>query len=78
MPKPVEVSFTVVYETAEDGWIVAHVLERPGAVSQGRTRAEARAHVQDALRELLLHDAEDVESAEAGADVETLTLTFSH
>lgn len=37
----------------EDGWIVARVVEVPGALSQGRTRAEARENVIDALRLML-------------------------
>lgn len=44
---------TIVYEAGDDGWIVASVPEVPGALSQGRTREEARANVIDALRELL-------------------------
>ena len=52
---PLKISFTVVYEDIEDGWVMARVLEMPGAISQGQTRAEARDNVRDALRELLLH-----------------------
>lgn len=44
---------TIVYETGDDGWIVASVPEVPGVHSQGRTREEARAHVIDALRGML-------------------------
>jgi predicted RNase H-like HicB family nuclease len=44
---------TIVYEEGEDGWIVASIPEVPGAHSQGKTRAEARANVVDALRGLL-------------------------
>lgn len=40
----------------EDGWIVAQVVEVPGAVSQGRTRSEARENVIDALRLMLSPD----------------------
>lgn len=35
------------------GWIVARDLEIPGAMSQGRTRDEARENVLDALRTVL-------------------------
>lgn len=45
--------FTIVYEDGDDGWIVAQVKEVPGALSQGRTRAEARENVIDALRLIL-------------------------
>jgi predicted RNase H-like HicB family nuclease len=37
----------------EDGWIVARVLEVPGAMSQGRTREEARENALGALRTVL-------------------------
>lgn len=41
--------FTVRYSEAGDGWVMAQVEEIPGAVSQGRTREEARENVLDAL-----------------------------
>lgn len=44
---------TIVYEQGEDGWIVASIPEVPGANSQGKSRAEARANVIDALRGIL-------------------------
>lgn len=40
----------------DDGWIVARVLEVPGALSQGRTRQEARENVLDALQVVLAPD----------------------
>ena len=46
-------------EPDEDGWIVAHVVEVPGAVSQGRTQREARENVIDALRLMLSPDEDD-------------------
>ena len=49
--------FTIAFdEPDEDGWIVARVLEVPGAVSQGRTREEARVNVLDALATVLAPD----------------------
>ena len=48
---------TITYdEPDEDEWIVARVVEAPGAISQGRTREEARENVLDALRLMLAHD----------------------
>jgi predicted RNase H-like HicB family nuclease len=41
---------SIVYEDAEDGWIVASIPEVPGVFSQGRTRDEARANVLDAFQ----------------------------
>jgi predicted RNase H-like HicB family nuclease len=40
----------IEYEAAEDGWIVATIRNVPGVFSQGRSRAEARSNVLDALR----------------------------
>lgn len=51
--------FTISFDSPdEDGWIVAHILEVPGAMSQGRTREEARENVLDALRTVLALDEE--------------------
>lgn len=45
---------TIAFEGPDDdGWIVAQVVEVPGAISQGRTREEARENVIDALRLML-------------------------
>ncbi len=49
--------FTVRYEDGEDGWILAFIDQVPGAMSQGRTREEARENVLDALRLMLSPDA---------------------
>lgn len=46
-------------EPDEDGWVVARVVEVPGALSQGRTREEARENVIDALRLMLTPDDDD-------------------
>lgn len=45
--------FTVHYSDGGDGWIMAQVEGVPGAISQGRNRAEARENVTDALRLML-------------------------
>jgi predicted RNase H-like HicB family nuclease len=53
------VDFTISFDSPdEDGWIVARILEVPGAMSQGRTREEARENVLDALRTVLTPDEE--------------------
>jgi predicted RNase H-like HicB family nuclease len=49
-----QLRLTVQYEQGEDGWILARVRELPAAMSQGRTREEARSNVLDALQELAL------------------------
>jgi len=48
--------FTIRYSPLEDGWVMAQVEEVPGALSQGRTREEARENVLDALRLMLTED----------------------
>jgi predicted RNase H-like HicB family nuclease len=66
------VDFTIAFDPPdEDGWIVARVLEVPGALSQGRTRDEARENVLDALRTVLTPD-EELEGQAAPADREHL------
>lgn len=45
------VAYTVAFEEVEDGWVMATILEKPGAISQGRNRAEARENVRDAPRD---------------------------
>lgn len=53
------VDFTISFEGPDEaGWIVARILEVPGAMSQGRTREEARENVLDALRTVLTPDEE--------------------
>ena len=47
-------SFTVLYKENPDGWITSWIPEYSGAISQGRTKAEAREMVLDALNELML------------------------
>ena len=55
---------TIAYdEPDEEGWIVARVVEVPGALSQGRTREEARENVIDALRLMLSPDDDDAAAA---------------
>jgi len=52
------VDFTISFDNPDEGWIVARVLEVPGAMSQGRTREEACENVLDALRTVLTPDEE--------------------
>ncbi len=63
---------TIRYEAGEDGWIVASIPEVPGAISQGRTREEARANVIDALRLIL-----EPKPRTAPSDSEPLRLTIA-
>ncbi|HUY72001.1 MAG TPA: type II toxin-antitoxin system HicB family antitoxin [Gaiellaceae bacterium] len=60
---------TISYEEPDgEGWIVASVIEVPGALSQGRTRAEARANVIDALRLMLSPDDDDPHRAQGQSE----------
>lgn len=68
---PATLRMTIVFEQGDDGWTIASVPEVPGTHSQGRTRAEARANVIDALETMLTPD-EDL----ATADTEPLVLTL--
>ncbi len=53
----------------ENGWIVAQVVEVPGAISQGRTREEARENVIDALRLMLSPDDGDASDESVALEV---------
>lgn len=53
--------YHAAYYAGESGWIVAKVLDFPGALSQGRTLNSARRMIRDALRvmgETLLQEGE--------------------
>jgi predicted RNase H-like HicB family nuclease len=65
---------TIVFEPDEDGWIVASVPEVPGALSQGRTREEARVNVIDALHGILELRFDEHALAEPVPDSESLEL----
>lgn len=64
--------FTIMFADGDDGWVVAQVKEVPGAVSQGRNRAEARKNVLDALRLML-----SPEPGAAAGDSEAVELTLA-
>lgn len=58
---------TLAYdEPDEEGWIVARVPEVPGAISQGRTRTDARENVIDALRLMLSPEPEELAALDRG------------
>ncbi len=72
-PSTVLDSLTILYEWSDDGWWVAQIAEMPGAISQGRTKEEARRNVLDALRELLAANRELALGSADGRDVETIS-----
>lgn len=61
--------FTAIYEQGEDGWIVATCPEVPGAITQGRTREEARENLKDAIHMMLEVMREDAEKGFEGRNV---------
>lgn len=72
---PDSVDFTIAFDPPdEEGWIVARVLEVPAALSQGRTREEARDNVLDALRTVLTPD-EELVGHRTASDVERVRFT---
>jgi predicted RNase H-like HicB family nuclease len=68
---------TIVYETGDDGWIVASIPEVPGAHSEGHTREEARENVIDALHGILQLRFGEHALSEPAADSESLQLTIA-
>jgi predicted RNase H-like HicB family nuclease len=62
---------TIVYEEDGAGWVVASIPAVRGVHSQGRTRAEARDSVIDALQTMLSPD----EALDASAETEPLIFT---
>lgn len=62
-------------EPDEEGWIVARVIEVPGAISQGRNRGEARVNLIDALRLMLSPDDDDKRVIDGKSEPLELTLT---
>jgi len=62
-------SLRILFEKGDDGFVIASIPQVPGAMSQGRTRDEARSNVIDALRLMLRPDPVD-----ADGDSEALEL----
>jgi predicted RNase H-like HicB family nuclease len=73
-----KLQMTITYEEPDDdGWIVARVVEVPGAMSQGRTREEARENVLDALQLMLAPDDDDASVAAGRSEQLDLTLSLA-
>jgi predicted RNase H-like HicB family nuclease len=71
-----QLRLTITFEEPdEEGWIVARVIEVPGAMSQGRTRDEARDNLIDALRLMLSPDEDDPRVVDGRSEPLELTLT---
>lgn len=50
MPVMATRAFPVVLLAGEDGWVVAECPVIPGCISQGRSREEAIANIEEAIR----------------------------
>lgn len=70
-------NLTIVFEPAEDGWVVASIPEIPGVHSQGKSREEARENVIDALHEILAIRFGEGASVDDAADSESLRLVIA-
>jgi predicted RNase H-like HicB family nuclease len=65
------IALTVVFEQVEGGHYQASVPAVPGTITTGRTRAEARANVRDALRMILTTEPD---AARVATDTEQIEL----
>ena len=68
-------TFKVVLEPGEDGWIVAECPSLPGCVSQGRTEADAIENIREAIYLWLETEAEK-QMRLLPADARTLEVTI--
>ena len=51
--KILNMKLTAIIETSKDGWYVGQIEEFPAALSQGKTIAELKRNLLDALRILI-------------------------
>jgi predicted RNase H-like HicB family nuclease len=68
-------TFKIVLEPGEDGWIVAECPSLPGCISQGRTETEAVANIREAIQLWLETEVEkQTESLPANARILEVTV----
>jgi predicted RNase H-like HicB family nuclease len=68
-------TFKIVLEPGEDGWIVAECPSLPGCVSQGRTETEAIGNIREAIQLWLETEVEkQTESLPANARILEVTV----
>jgi predicted RNase H-like HicB family nuclease len=67
-------TFKVVLEPGEDGWIVAECPSLPGCVSQGHSEAEAIENIREAIH-LWLETEADKQIGSLRANARTLEVT---
>jgi predicted RNase H-like HicB family nuclease len=56
-----EITFTAIYEEAEEGGYIGYVAELPGANTQGETLQETRENLVDAVMLILETNREEAE-----------------
>ena len=61
--------FTAIIEKSDDGWFVGQIEEMPAAISQGKTIAELKENLLDALKLLLEVNRENTEKEYRGRSV---------
>ena len=61
--------FTAIIEKSEDGWFVGQLEELPAVLSQGKTIAELKTNLLDALNLLLEVNKESTEEEYKGKKV---------
>jgi predicted RNase H-like HicB family nuclease len=56
-----EITFTAIYEEAEEGGYIGYIAELPGANTQGETLEEARENLLEAMELILEANREEAE-----------------
>jgi predicted RNase H-like HicB family nuclease len=72
-----EITFTAIYEEAEEGGYIGYIAELPGANTQGETLEETRENLLEAMQMIMEANREEVErklSSSAKIVRESLTL----
>jgi predicted RNase H-like HicB family nuclease len=64
------ITLTIVYERVEGGQYQATIPAVPGTITTGRTRAEERSNVRDALRMMLTTEPEAARTARDTEQIE--------
>jgi len=72
-----DLAYTAVFEDVEGGWTQARIAEIPGVITAGQSREEARALLQDALREYLASFMEPMAGLEKIGDREQLVVELT-
>jgi len=68
--------YTAVIRRTPRGWWIAKCVEIPGALTQGRTRAEAKENLKDAIQQIIASETEEAAATLAeGAVLESVTVT---